>query len=257
MKREDMRAKRALQALRATDQRGTGRVSGGTGAEATDRLADLDSCTQAYRTWSPLLIPGLLQTPTYTAGAIKAHTPSLDVADLGHRVARRRERSEAFLARRQALAEPTPSIAWFLIGETAIRRPLMNDFGHAEQLRYLLSIMRDYGNVIIQVMPDDSPVPVVGEPFSIFQLDPGPVVAHLETMIGGWYSVVPEDITRLRAAYSDMVARAMSLHETREYIEEELSLRSGAMAELSSPSPATAIPKTASTSPGPTPETSA
>jgi hypothetical protein len=254
MKREDMRAKRALTALRAADQRGTGRVSGGLGAEATDRLADLDSCTEAYRTWSPLLIPGLLQAPTYTAGAIKAHTPSLEAADLGHRVARRRQRSEAFLARRQALAEPTPSLAWFLIGETAIRRPLMNDFGHAEQLRHLLGIIRDYGNIMIQIMPDDSPVPVVAEPFSLFQLDPGPAVAHLETMIGGWYSVVPEDIARLRAAYSDMVARALSLHETREYIEEELSLRSGVTAEPPSSSPRTATPKTASTSPDPAPE---
>lgn len=256
MNRQDMRAKRALQALGAVDQRGTGRVSGGVGAEATDRLADLDACTVGYRTWSPMLIPGLLQTPTYTAGAIRAHTPDLDVSELGHRVERRRKRSEEFLMRRRSLTEPTPSLAWFLIGETAIRRPMMNDFGHAEQLRYLLSLIGGYNNIMIQVMPEDSPIPVVAEPFSLFQLDPGPAVAHLETMIGGWYSVVAEDIQRLRAAYSDMVARALSLRETREYIEEELSLRSGATAEPLSPSPATATPTTVSSSPAPTPEAS-
>lgn len=257
MKREDMRAKRALQALRATDQRGTGRVSGGLGPEAVDRLADLDSCTLQYRTWSPALIPGLLQTPTYAAGAIKAHTPGMDVGQLGDLVARRRRRNEQFYARRAALIEPTPLIAWFLIGETAIRRPLMNAHSHADQLRHVLATAQDYPNIIIQVMPDDCPIPVVAEPFSIFYLDPGPIVAHLETVIGGWYSVAEDDIGRLKAAYSDMVGRAMSTRESREYIEEELSLCSGATTVPTSSSPATPTPKTASTSPDPTPEASA
>jgi hypothetical protein len=249
MNQDRMRAKRALAALRAADQRGTGQCAGGLGAEATDRLGDLDGCTMSYRTWSQLLVPGLLQTPTYAAGAIMAHTPDLDPGDLGHRVERRRKRSEDFLERRRALGDLTPSLAWFLIGETAIRRPLMNAYGHAEQLRHLLSLMDGYNNILIQVMPDDSPVPIVAEPFSLFQLDPGPTVAHLETVIGGWYSVAPDAIKRLRSAYSTMVARALSLHETREYIEEELSLCSGATAEPTSSSPHTATPTTASTSP--------
>lgn len=252
-----MRAKRAMQALRAADQRGTGQCAGGLGAEATDRLADLDACTTSYRTWSPLLVPGLLQTPTYAAGAIMAHAVDLDPADLGHRVERRRKRAEDFLERRKALGAFTPSLAWFLIGETAIRRPLMNAYGHAEQLRHLLSLINGYNNIMIQVMPDDSPVPIAGEPFSLFQLDPGPAIAHVETMIGGWYSVVPDAIKRLRSAYSTMVARALSLHETRAYIEEELSLCSGTTAEPTSSSPATATLTTASTSPVPPPAPSA
>lgn len=257
MNREDMRAKRALAALRAADQRGTGRVSGGLGPEAVDRLADLDSCTLQYRTWSPEVIPGLLQTPAYAAGAIKAHTPGMDVAELGHLVERRRRRSEQFYARRAALMEPTPTVAWFLIGEAAVRRPLMNAHSHADQLRHVLAVAQDYPNIVVQVMPEDAPIPVVAEPFSIFWLDPGPTVAHLETVIGGWYSVAEDDIRRLKAAYSDMVGRAWSTRESREYILEELSLCSGATAERSSSSPRTPTPKTASSSPDPTPEASA
>lgn len=244
-----MRAKRALAALRAADQRGTGRVSGGLGPEAVDRLADLDTCTLQYRTWSPAVIPGLLQTPSYAAGAIKAHSPTMDVAELGHLVERRRRRSEQFYARRAGLLEPTPLVAWFLIGEAAIRRPLMNALSHAEQLRQLLALPRDYPNIIIQVMPEDSPVPVVLEPFSLFYLDPGPVVAHLETVIGGWYSVAEDDIRRLKAAYSDMVGRALDRRESRKYIEWELSQCSGATAERTSSSPLTPTLKTASSSP--------
>ncbi|MGN6126736.1 MAG: DUF5753 domain-containing protein [Humibacter sp.] len=224
MNRQDMRAKRALQALRAQDQRGTGRVSGGLGPEAVDRLADLDSCTLQYRAWSPEVIPGLLQTPAYAAGAIKAHTPDMDVSELGHLVERRRRRNEQFYARRATLLEPTPLVAWFIIGEAAIRRPLMNAHSHADQLRHLCELSQNYPNIIVQVMPEDSPIPVVAEPFSLFFLDPGPTVAHLETVIGGWYSVAEDDIRRLKAAYSDMTARAMSTRDSWEYIKEELSL---------------------------------
>jgi hypothetical protein len=255
MKRDDMRAKRALAALRAVDQRGVGRVSGGLGTEAVDRLADLDSCTLAYRTWSPALIPGLLQTPSYAAGALEAHSPGMGPAALGRMVARRRQRSEAFFARRVALSGLSPVAAWFLIGEQAIRRPLMNAHSHADQLRWLLSAVQDYP-IVVQVMPDDCPIPVVAEPFSLFYLDPGPTVAHLETLIGGWYSVVDDDISRLKAAYSDMVGRALSTRDSREYIEEELSLCSGATTARTSPSPATPTPTTASSSPAPTPEAS-
>ena len=258
MNDNSMRAKRALQALRAMDQRGVGQVAGGLGAQAIDRLADLDACTMAYRTWSPLLIPGLLQTPAYTAGAIKSHTPDIPHGELGLLVTHRRMRSEAFFARRKALSMST---AWFLVGEQAIRRPLMNAFSHAEQLRQLLWLIEDTNNVVIHVVPEDIPVPVTAEPFSLFVLDPGPAVGHLETVIGGFYTITAEDIERLKAMFSDMVGRALSTRDSREFIREELYECSGKIweptTEPDSSSPATATPRTASTSPVPPPAPSA
>lgn len=250
MESNQMRAKRALAALRAADQQKTGRVAGGMGAVATDRLADLDACTLAYRTWSPRLVPGLLQTSSYTAGAIKSHTPSLDHAEIGTLVAHRRARSESFFARRNAL---TRSMAWFLIGQEAIQRPLMNAHSHADQLRQLLAIAQDYDNLIIQVVLTDLPIPVTAEPFTIFHLDPGPPVGHLESMIGGWYTVAAEDISRLRGAFSDMAGRALSPDDSHEFISEELSRcwehTSVHTAEQVSSSPATPTRRTASTLP--------
>lgn len=249
-----MRAKRALQALRAVDQKGMGRVAGGMGAEATDRLADLDACTLGYRAWSPSLIPGVLQTPSYAAGAIKGHTPSLEAAEVGRLVSHRRVRAEAFLSRRNALDK---TLAWFLIGEDAIRRPLLNSYSHAEQLRQLLAIIQDYGNIVVQVMPADVPVPVTAEAFSVFHLDPGPMVGHLETLIGGWYTVASEDIERLQGAFNSMTARALSMRDSRDFISEELSQCWEHSTAPTSSSPATATPTTASTSPGLPPAPSA
>lgn len=241
------RAERALRALRAADQQGMGRAAGGMGAEATDRLADLDACTMAYRTWSPALIPGLLQSDSYSASAIRERTPSLDMSELEKRTAHRRRRAEGFLARRAGLER---SFAWFLIGEAAITRPLRGAHAHGEQLRHLLAISQDYGNLIIQVLREDEPVVGTAEPFTIFHLDPGPVVGHLESLIGGWYTVAGEDIARLHSAFSDMLGWAMSPADSREYIQEVLDTCWGPTTEHSSPSRRTATPRTASTSPG-------
>lgn len=217
--RAQTRAGRAVAALKARDQAGTGQVVGGVGAEAIDRLADLDACTLAYRTWSPRVVPGLLQTPSYTAGAIKSHSPKLEAADLGRLVEHRRRRSDAFFARRSSLDK---ILAWFLIGEEAIRYPLMNAHSHAEQLRYLLELIEFPNNIVIQVVPVDLPVPVTMEPFTLFALDPGPTLGHLETPIGGFYTINTEDTSKLNGMFSDMVGRAMSTRDSRAFIREEL-----------------------------------
>jgi hypothetical protein len=251
MNENRMRAKRALAALRAADQNGMGRVAGGMGAEATDRLADLDASTAGYRAWSPALIPGLLQTGSYTAGAIKSRTPSLGAAEVGRRVTHRRVRCESFLARRTAL--DNQARAWFLIGEQAVARPLMNDFAHAEQLRRILALERDYPNIVVQVLSDDSPMPGTIEPFELFYLDPGPPVGHLETMVGGFYTIASEDIARLHGAFSEMTGFAMTPADSREYISEVLHTCWEHTAEPSSSSLLTPTLPTASTSPVPPP----
>ena len=246
MNEDKMRARRALSALRAVDQNGMGRAAGGMGAEATDRLADLDACTLAYRTWSPVLVPGLLQTDSYAASAIKSRTPSLDISEIERRVAHRRRRTASFLGRRVSL---TDSFAWFLIGEAAITRPLMSLHSHGDQLRHILSVAENYNGIVVQVLPELPPVMDTAEPFTIFHLDPGPVVGHLESLIGGWYTVASEDIARLHGTFSTMLGRAMNPGESREFISEVLTTCWEPTVERTSSSPPTPTPKTASTSP--------
>lgn len=253
---DNMRAKRALQALRAVDQKGMGRAAGGMGATATDRLADLDACTTAYRTWSPRVIPGLLQTEAYTASAIRSRTPSLDIGEIEKRVTHRCRRSASFLGRRAGL---NGTFAWFLVGEAAITQPLTDLVTHADQLRQLLAIAQDYDNLILQVLPENASPAGTAEPFSIFHLDPGPVVGHLESLIGGWYTVASEDIARLHGAFSDMMRWALPPADSRTFIAGVLETcweRWERTAEHRSSSPHTPTPTTACVSPGREPDRS-
>lgn len=250
MNENTARAQRAMRDLRALDQQGMGKVAGGMGAEATDRLADLDACTLAFRTWSPSLIPGLLQTDSYAASVITTRTPSLGIAEVERRVAHRRRRAASFLGRRAGLRG---TYAWFLIGETAITRPVTTLATHAEQLRHLLALTQDYEGLVIQVLREDLPQPGTAEPFDVFHLDPGPVVGHIESLIGSWYTVTSEDVMRLHSAFSDMVGWALDASDSRQFIQEVLDTCWGNITEHSSSSQATPTPTTASTSPAPTP----
>lgn len=253
MNEQQLRTKRALQALRAADQSGMGRIDGGMGATATDRLADLDACTLAYRTWSPALIPGHLQTDSYAASAIRARTPSLGMDQIELRVTHRRRRAQAFLGRRAGMPA---TYAWLLTSQAAISRPITDMPGHAEQLRHLLAIAQDYDNLVVQVLPDDSPQPGAIEPFEIFHLDPGPVVGHVESIIGGWYTASSEDHARLHSAFSDLSMWALSPTESYAYITEALATCREHIEAHGSSNPLTPTRATASTSPGPIPDPS-
>lgn len=241
----------AVAGLRDPEQDGMGRVFGGKGASATDRLSALDKYADSYRTWSPVLISGLLQTSRYTAGAIKLQTPSLSDEEIARRVQHRVQRTANFLGH---WAGRQGTFAWFVMGEAAITQPVCDTHTHGHQLMRLLSIARNYPQLVIQVLPDHASAPSTTEPFSWFALEDGQRVGYLETAVGGWYTTAPQDSTRLHSIFSEMIGEAYTPAGSREFIQEVLETCWGHTAEQSSSSPRTAIPRTASTLHGPRPE---
>lgn len=237
-----------IRALRAPDQRSCGRMAGGMGAAATDRLSALDAASESIRAWSPMLIPGLLQTTLYALAAIRSRTPSLPEEEAGRRMQTRVRRQENFLRR----MHDDNRHAWFIVGEAALTQALTGPDYHAHQLDRLLEIMDAYPRVQVRVLPDDASTAGTMEPFSIHALADGPRVGHLETIVGGWYTTRSEDVTRLYSAFGLLGKNALEPGETRRVISECLSecrTRSGE-ARRSSSRP-TATPTTACSSPGP------
>lgn len=234
-----------IRALRAPDQRSCGRMSGGMGAPATDRLAQLDAASESIRAWSPLLIPGLLQTTLYSMAAIRSRTPSLSDEQTGLRMKHRLRRSESFLAN-FGPAGNTDSEAWFMLGEAALTQSVTNAAFHAHQLQHLMTIIDACPRIHVRVLPDDASTAGNMEPFSIHALADGPRVGHLETIVGGWYTTRSEDVSRLYSAFAVLGEHALEPSETRRVIEECMTLcRASGGTEPGSSSPATATPTTA------------
>lgn len=238
-----------IRALRAPDQRSCGRMAGGMGAAATDRLSALDAASESIRAWSPMLIPGLLQTTLYALAAIRSRTPSLPEEEAGRRMQTRLRRQENFLRRMNG---PGDTHAWFIMGEAALTQSVTNADFHAHQLRHLADIIDTYPRIRVRVLPDDASTAGSMEPFSIHALANGPRVGHLETIVGGWYTTRSEDITRLYSAFAVLGRSALEPHETRRVIAECLKeCRTSSGEGPRSSSRATATPTIACTSPAP------
>ncbi|MFG2533552.1 DUF5753 domain-containing protein [Streptomyces sp. NPDC048516] len=204
-----------VRGLRAPDQSNQGRTAGGMGADATDCLAALDATADTIRAWTPLLIPGLLQTGAYSAAAIRSRTPSLPDTEVARRTEHRVHRTQAFLRR---WSGEQGGFAWFLMGEAALTQSVAPLDVHTSQIEHLLTLTDRYPRIVVQVLPDDASTAGTAEPFSIHALADGPRVGHLETIIGGWYTTRPEDLTRLYAAFSVLGKWALSRTDTRRAI---------------------------------------
>jgi len=192
-------------------------MAGGMGAAATDRLAALDAASESIRAWSPLLIPGLLQTTPYALAAIKSRTPSLPDDEAGLRMHTRMRRSDSFMRR---MYGPGDTHAWFVLGEAALTQSVTVPQFHAHQLAHLLDVIDQHPRINVRVLPDDASTAGTIEPFSIHALKDGPRIGHLESIVGGWYTTRSEDVTRLYAAFSLVGKRALEPSETRRVIEE-------------------------------------
>lgn len=248
-----------IRALRARERYvgEMGRVAGGMGTGATDRLTDLDACARDIRTWSLSLVPGLLQTDAYAAHTINAMTPSLSGYELVARAKRRAARRDVFLADWSGLVTPRTGRSWFVMGEAAITQPRLNLEGHITQLELLLQITKDYPRVIVEILPNGVPAAGDAGQFSLHHLADGGRVGHLESLVGGWYTTEPNDITRMYSAFFDMSTKALAPSATQDFIAKEITacrerLRDGTTVP-SSASPPTATLTPVSTSRAPRP----
>jgi transcriptional regulator with XRE-family HTH domain len=165
--------------------------------------------------WSPLIIPGLLQTAAYAretiAGATASRTPE-EVAAL----------AEVRMARQSILSRPgTAPELWTIVHEAAlhqrfvVRPPTMR-----EQLRRLLDVS-ELPNVTVQVMPLASTTHpgIVSGFFHTSFPAPMPPVVLFENVSGATY-VEGDDATPFAQAFERIRATALPVEDSLAMIAE-------------------------------------
>ncbi|WP_330317522.1 helix-turn-helix transcriptional regulator [Streptomyces platensis] len=116
-------------------------------APSMERLGDylsLETDATHIRTWQPVFIPGLLQTPEYTRALTEANPEALDEGVADAIVTVRQERRRVF----------EESGAWFaaVIWEPALTSPMPSAVAHRAQLAHLME-MAEQPRKSIQVLP--------------------------------------------------------------------------------------------------------
>ncbi|WP_326801888.1 helix-turn-helix domain-containing protein [Streptomyces sp. NBC_01788] len=169
----------------------------------------LESDAETICAWSPLVIPGLLQTAAYAretiAGVTTFRTPE-EIAAL----------AEVRLARQSVLTRPgSPLELWAIVHEAALlQRFAVRPTTMREQLRRLMDTA-DMPNVTVQLMPLDCTAhPGMLGGFSLASFpQPMPVVVLLENLSGAAY-VEGDDAAPFTKAFERIRATALSVEDS-------------------------------------------
>lgn len=122
--------------------------------------------------WSPLVVPGLLQTSDYARAIMSGG--EVAPADVEARVMLR-------AGRRDILMRAEPAQLDALIGEPALRSRVGGQDVHLAQLRHLLRVAEQWASVTLQVVRTDVDWhPGMAGPFALYRFEDSPPIVHLE-----------------------------------------------------------------------------
>jgi transcriptional regulator with XRE-family HTH domain len=138
----------------------------------------MEEAAISIRVYEPQFVPGLLQTPQYTAAVLAVC--DIPVNEAERHVVLRKERQRRFTEGRLKL--------WAIIEETALRRPMGSRAILRDQLRYLLSLGAKQ-NLTLQIIPNGIGGHAVPSGFTILRFAAAdlPDVAYLEHLTSALY----------------------------------------------------------------------
>lgn len=108
-------------------------------------VAEAEAQATAIREYTPLLIPGLLQTAEYARAVNRAYGPTTPKETIEEWVEGRMERT-------RLLDHPTEPLLWAVLDEAALRRENGGRAVVAEALQHVATLARR-GRIIMQVLP--------------------------------------------------------------------------------------------------------
>jgi transcriptional regulator with XRE-family HTH domain len=136
----------------------------------TTRL-DLESTATSIITWSPLIIPGLLQTPDYIRSIMDNSPVTVEQAD---------RRLQVRLDRQRILTGADPVRFAALLGERSLYENFGGDGIMSDQIDHLVE-MSARGNISLRIVPAGIGYhPGLIGPFDIFEFTGSPPIASVE-----------------------------------------------------------------------------
>ncbi len=178
--------------------------------------ADLEADATRIHVWESRSIPGLLQTAEYARGIIKAGRPR-EASDIIDRAVATR------MARQEVFAENDSLLAWFIIDESALRRPYGGINAMREQIQKLLD-MAEHPNVVIQILLSSvTDHPGADGPLTIFEFNDSQSVAYAEGRGSGRLIETAADVADAIACYDLIRAAALSRSATLELLKARLT----------------------------------
>ncbi|MEV8533196.1 helix-turn-helix transcriptional regulator [Streptomyces sp. NPDC051211] len=173
----------------------------------------LETAAASLRSYEPLVIPGLLQTPAYARAVIEETIPQATAEQIAvrHDVRLRRQSRAHHPAR--------PFRLWVVLDEAALRRVVGSPEIMREQLEYL-NHLGAQPHITVQVLPYDVGAhPGVSGQFSILQFpDTTAGTVYLERFTSDLYLEKRSDVRHYSVMYDHLQAQALNPEHTRHFI---------------------------------------
>ena len=136
-------------------------------------LMQFERSATAMRTFHPTLIPGLLQTPEYTAAMFDSYEGQLDRDSEVDRAIRAARKQARMTRSTEVLDRADPPEFYAIMDESVLHREIGGRAVLDAQLRHLLKMMKR-PSVRVRVVPFTAGAPVALQgPFIILELDHG------------------------------------------------------------------------------------
>jgi transcriptional regulator with XRE-family HTH domain len=179
-------------------------VHRGAFPEWVRNFVELEATASAIRSFECQLIPGLLQTEDYARAVLRVRPSRFSPAQLDEAVAAR-------LSRQSILNEPSSPLAWFILDEAILRRPIGNAATMRAQLTRLLEV-GDSPHVFVQVVPFTvGEYPGLDGGLTILSFDERPDIGYLEGHGGSAVLIEsPDQVAECSLAYDMTRAVALS-----------------------------------------------
>ncbi|MFE1309113.1 Scr1 family TA system antitoxin-like transcriptional regulator [Streptomyces sp. NPDC058755] len=174
----------------------------------------VESETQAttIREYTPLLIPGLLQTPAYARAVNRAYDPTTPDETI-------EEWMEGRMARTRMLDHPTKPVLWAVLDEAALRRETGGRAVMAEALRHVAGLARR-SRIIMQVLPFSAGAhSAMQGALKLMEFTDAPPLVYFEGVRTWRLEDDPATVTQLRFVYDLLVASALSQEQSLALVE--------------------------------------
>lgn len=168
-----------------------------------EQYMDLERTALALSWYDNQVLPGLLQTEAYARAVFRNRVPVFSEEKIAVQTASRLERQEI-------LHRPAPPTISFVIWEPVVILQLLDDEGHAEQLRHLRACASLPG-VSLQVLPLGHRTHAgLDGPFILLETPDYQHVAYSETQRGSLLVADPDEVSILSQKYAMLRAQALS-----------------------------------------------
>ncbi|MFI6991758.1 helix-turn-helix domain-containing protein [Nonomuraea wenchangensis] len=176
------------------------------------QLVEIEQQAAMLRTWQPLIVPGMLQTPEY-ARAIFRGKPGTTPEAVEQNVADRMQRQDVLQR------ENGPTL-WAVIDEGVLTRPIGAKAVMAEQMAHLLAL-DDHPRVNVRVLPRDSWLTTGLQGAFILLSGPRmPDMAYLESVTLSQITADADRVLETKSRYEMLHGDALSRRASLQLIEE-------------------------------------